>query len=1485
MKSPETDHYKSDHTRDFINLIHQDHEHGYRFTFFVGAGLSRPAGYPLPAHLGRHYLPYCIMRVLALDPLSDSPQRDRFPRWDPRSVGWPRMDEEIAERWSWPRGKSEKSKVQSELPDAEKMTVILTKWLTMFNEDLIKKECPELSRALVASALGALQDWRSALRFLCQVQMVKSKLELVRPDYAVQDSMFQALLKMCEPGLGHRMVAALSTVLRCNCIVTTNFDDLIEKAFAAVPLSLTTFEVAQPAPMPGATIVCSQRSLVKMNGGNFSLITNETLDAEPSPDDHESFLGYLRGLGVANVDARAAIIVTGVGGTERRTLALFRHALERLPHLHIYWIAFAHDETDAERVRTTLKLEPPFSKTGKVDRRLLRLAHKEHGLLLQQLFMRITRSLPSSGVVFPGLWRLPLPPIINRADEEESPAHKKQPGDESAKDLKKEAGKEPEAQREKLPPKLKDTIAEAIATSRMVLVLSTEPESAVRRVCARVAGESSQNVAWLDLDQIGNPWGLLLRILQMSARMHGAAEIPPALDFHEWNEDIGKVQRAQFIGTMKHILRCHHVRLFEDLVIYLNGLDVIASHAPYAPEGSGNMTRQYEENESILTHLWDCLHKIARDATCGIKFVILGSLYEKAKTKAKTKEETKEDKYSDSPIVGRSLSKWLGKGRPHVQDVWEENMPQPFIEKRIQAAENWHRKDRLRIAYLYLVCSFRYSRHPVGISRTFGRYAERVRKEFSMHYEDAFKKSDDWLDDWLKPSSDRPFLREKLGGLLWMHPRIKSVLRPLLVEAWQKVSGDDHPYEILMMGNLLARHYGQMLLATADPLAGLELVHHMLRALEFSFIHYPSRLQHPPAATPNAGKKAVQPGPAKEKTDEEVELEALALHMIQHGIVAMKLCRPLLHRHLASDFLEASLDGLDQQFKELRESLEKYNAPKVILGRLLFLELETTMGRGDVLLRSVRSEQLHHWFSNVDTGDGSIADAVDKLESPASSLHSLSSRSWSAPQSAESLGCKLEVPQRLTQRHESRRLKNIGGLILARKHIHALEELKAVWKELAAKVCKQKQPEEEIKMQVEKMIEPLISRLAGGLPDEPARKGDYVARQWLYYAWITEPPMTEAMMEHWRRYIVRASLWSTMLILNRTQASFLQQPSRDPHELQRALKAGIWIADFGLEILRNVEHSRDSITVHEQTRLRCLIALGRAYEAGSSTRPLYGDYLKPVMRSLNGLRDASAWVEEFPFRDADLERVIIALRSAEVRLIALWNDAGFNYLLKVIMKQSPENEKYTVQECVSFKEDCKLDLVALRGNGEQILSLLDSAEQILRTYPKSVWWIWILWALKARISEFYFSLRAWDAMQAGPHATANVDTLMHVPNSLRTASRGDIFSAIRMQGITDPLRIARIIRSQHGIFAAEVFRRRLQQTPESLTFRRKLKEKDLARGMREALRTLKRQIRIYEKEDADTDMIKFCKNIHTTTSAYVKEWETHNKDNAPPAPP
>lgn len=1434
---PQTDHYKSDHSRDFIDLINEDHEQGYRFTFFVGAGLSRPAGYPLPAHLGRHYLPYCIMRALGLDPLSDTPQRDRFPRWDPRSIGWPRMDEEIAERWSWLE-KEVVQHVQPELPDAEKMTRILTKWLTKYDDDLIEKECPEMSRALVASALGALQEWRSALRFLCQVQMVSSKLTLVRPDYAVQDSMFQSLLQMCEPGLGHRMVAALSTVLRCNCIVTTNFDDLIEKAFAAVPLSLVTFEVAQPAPMPGPTIVCSQRSLVKMNGGNFSLITNETLDAEPTSDDHESFLGYLRGLGVADKDARAAIIVTGVGGTENRTLALFRHAIERLPHLHIYWIAFAHDEENNERVRASLKLEPPFSKSGRLDRRLLRLAHKEHGLFLQQLFMRITRSLPSSGVIFPGLWRLPLPPIINRADEEEATALKKEDGNKPRDGLKNQFREELEDAPKK---KLKKKIADAIDSHRMVLVLSTVPESAVRRVCACVAGESSQNVTWLDLDQIGNPWGLLLRIIQMSARMHGTAEIPPALDFHEWHETMNDKSRERFIGTIKHILRCHHVRLFDDLVIYLNGLDEIASHAPYAPEGSGNMTLQYIEKPGILIHLWDCLHEIAADPTCGIKFVILGSLHKR----------TDNDDYSDSPIVGRSLQEWLGKGRPHVKDVFEKDNPQPFIKKRIDAAKRWHRGERLRIAFLYLVCSFRYSRHPVGISRTFGRYAERVRKEVAMHYEEAFKKSEEWLDDWIKQSSDLPFLREKLGGLLWMHPRIKAELRPLLVSDWKEASGDDHPYEILMMGNLLARHYGQMLLATADPLAGLELVHHMLRALESSFIHCTSKLPMSPATPPNAGIRADHPAPAPDKTESQVELEALALHMIQHGIVAMKLYRPLLHRHLASDFLEASLDGLDQQFKKLRKSLEENNAPKVILGRLHFLELEATMARGDVLLRSVRSSQLLYWFDNVDTGDESLANSA---------------------------GCQPEIPQRLTQRHESRRLKKIGGFILARRHKDALDELKAVWRGHALKVCSQEQSREQIEAQVQKMIEPLISRLDGTPPADPAHSGDYMARQWLYHAWITDSPMTESTMEHWRRYLVRASMWSTMLVLNRTQAKFLRDPSGNPHELQRALKAGIWIADFGLEILRNVEHSRDSITVHEQTRLRCLIALGRAYEAGSTTRPQNGDYLKPVMRSLNGLRDASAWVEEFPFRDADLERAIIALRSAEVRLIALWNDASFDYLRKVIRNQPPGRNKYTMQECQAFKEDCKLELVELRGNGEQILSLLDSAEQILRTYPKSLWWIWIFWALKARVSEFYFILRAWDAIQVGPRAAANVDTLIHIPNSLRTASRGGIFSAIRMQGITDPLRIARIIRSQHGIFAAEVFRRRLHQTPEPHANRIKLKEQDLARGMKDALETLKKQITVYEAFNADAVLIDYCNSVHSKTTAYMNEWARFNID-------
>ena len=89
------------------------------------------------------------------------------------------------------------------------------------------------------------------------------------------------------------MLATLATLLRLDVILTTNFDDLLEKAFADARNPLSVFEVHMASTLPPWSAFSERRSLVKLHGNLYSLRVDYTLDALPVEADRWRFLEYL----------------------------------------------------------------------------------------------------------------------------------------------------------------------------------------------------------------------------------------------------------------------------------------------------------------------------------------------------------------------------------------------------------------------------------------------------------------------------------------------------------------------------------------------------------------------------------------------------------------------------------------------------------------------------------------------------------------------------------------------------------------------------------------------------------------------------------------------------------------------------------------------------------------------------------------------------------------------------------------------------------------------------------------------------------------------------------------------------------------------------------------------------------------------------------------------------------------------------------------
>ena len=203
------------------------------------------------------------------------------------------------------------------------------------------------------------------------------------------------------------MLANLARVLRCEVVLTTNFDTLIEQAFQDAGMQLKEFPVHLDSRLPAPRLINGERSIVKINGGPYGLRANFSLDEPPSEQDRHAFCGYLAGAEIPwqswkdkkPLHHRFHLLVAGSSGGEVRTREFVDEALARFPELTVFWISYS----SAEAIRREF-----------ATNRVQIIQHHNLGLLFLELYQRLTQRLPGTGVPFPALWHLPMPAQMAR---------------------------------------------------------------------------------------------------------------------------------------------------------------------------------------------------------------------------------------------------------------------------------------------------------------------------------------------------------------------------------------------------------------------------------------------------------------------------------------------------------------------------------------------------------------------------------------------------------------------------------------------------------------------------------------------------------------------------------------------------------------------------------------------------------------------------------------------------------------------------------------------------------------------------------------------------------------------------------------------------------------------------------------------------------------------------------------------------------------
>lgn len=774
----------------FVGAIRSSLEKGFGFVPLVGAGLSAPSGVPIIVEI-RDYLKKCIAMALGLDhEKAWSPERptgarelQNFFRWLPGRDAWPPFgDPQIYDRdtvdWAQRLGAfvSELHRVQKEEPERN------YRELGIFQE-----------------AYGAMAEWRTSLIFLSRLRLAsekreddeRSRLVLGPPDLDVIDTFFLNVVLGKRPTLGHRMLARLALPLRINTILTTNFDDLIEKAFEEVGNVLTVFDVHVLAGLPPYRDMQFKSTLVKLHGGRYGLRADYTLDVIPSESDRRQFVSYLadrviidnvRGPTSELLEARRHLLVLGVSASDERVIALIHTAQRKLKEtFKIFWVAYR--KVDEEMARELLTQF--FGKNAERSRFHI-LQHKFPGLLFLELYQELMRAFPTSGAVFPSAPRVPCPPRLRLP----------------ANDQGKQSDDQGRITTETLTwtnlvgrinAAIKKLSEESTVPCRLLVVhcdyRPTTPGVSIMSKVFDMQLDQQCQCVWIDMDEIADTEELFEIMLDSIARKAGVVDWMP-------------VSLAR-LGSVRDRVREFPITEISRLtnnpnrkwVVFLNARSVPGANLPDGAKEYSNGWLDIASPADDFIKLLQCL--------CGtgcpnVTVVLL---------------------CFDSPFLSRLSVSACNYEPLRLTPVFRDSEGDHI--KQVLAWLDEHDEEKtlvnekeIRAQFLYSLCLANRPRYPgflwggpfyLGLERT------------ALSADKRVELSKKWT---LKLERIR-VVRQKPGGFLWMHCIIRNQLRKMLPDLFPTLK--DRTAET---HHGLAESYRRLLLASRDAAAAFEVVYH-----------------------------------------------------------------------------------------------------------------------------------------------------------------------------------------------------------------------------------------------------------------------------------------------------------------------------------------------------------------------------------------------------------------------------------------------------------------------------------------------------------------------------------------------------------------------------------------------------------------------------------------------------------------------------------
>lgn len=748
-----------------------------RFTVLAGAGLSIASGIPSTSQLPQH-LCFCLDRWLN-------------GTWDPQKGNWPSLGE----------------------GSVESAATIRTRWKT--------KALEAKDGSLIFKALGDCENWNQALDLLSRARVRtmngvnNSDPYLGAPDFNVLDSYFQFLVRGKEPSLAHRMLAALADQLRIQLVLTTNFDDLIEQAFAKSGVRLDCFEVHRNAGLPSPRLLLGQPSVVKLHGSRYGLRADWSLNDYPTESDKRAFVSYLAGEDLMEDDKweatpkdsntdRVGLLVAGYSASDKRIRGMLKEALIRLPQLEVFW--FCHTPADciavvgidprglATETHRPIKARRKESFAGEVERQLtvaqsgrgksikqrLYPIHGDFGLLSLQIYQVLTGTIPPAGMFFPTSWTLPYPTLIP-------------------------ASQSKEYAEEKL--LLSNAIAEMLAGSKnkpFLRVWSQEGAFGSLTVCGDLARDngwsypaSPVETAWMDLDDVLEPDDVFFHMVGIISRKCGISDPRPHFPRNDTSPKRLTKWLIEQLGSLP--LGFHRKWVF-----FLNGRDAPGQNhfVGLSKEDRAYQAEAWSRPGDFVSKWIDVLTRLNCEGTLHLHIVLITSdhlpLWKKLHI---------------FPIAGNDVAHQVR----HVVTFVSKDVVRNIVSWCTKAPKA---EVLVRQFLIYTIIQFDFMRYPAAIERVMQQCYERGL--FALDNKNDFR---EWLAKQLDDLREKQMFRLKPGGFLWMNLELRDALRDL---------HQVHPPSVgdrIRVERLIARWYGRLFVSSADPRAALAVASHALNSL------------------------------------------------------------------------------------------------------------------------------------------------------------------------------------------------------------------------------------------------------------------------------------------------------------------------------------------------------------------------------------------------------------------------------------------------------------------------------------------------------------------------------------------------------------------------------------------------------------------------------------------------------------------------------